>query len=92
MRHTNSHTVHVFTGGLVNNRIKQRDERLTALKGETFLAQVLGLQEVFKRLSLNQLIQHTQQLFTAGLGITVLQLVLEPLAHLGAFVVHVFHG
>ena len=92
VRHTNSHTVHVFTGGLVNNRIKQRDERLTALKGETFLAQVLGLQEVLKRLSLNQLIQHTQQLFTAGLGITVLQLVLEPLAHLGAFVVHVFHG
>ena len=87
--HTDGNALQILVGCLVKNGIQQRNQGFATLEGESFLAQVLGLQEVLECLGLNQLREHAQLLFAVGLGRTVLQTLLEPCAHLGVFGVHV---
>ena len=87
--HTDGYTLQVLVSCLVQNSVQQRNQGLATLQGEALLTQVLGLQEVLERLSLNQLRENTQLLLTGRLSGTALHALLEPCANLRVLGVHV---
>ena len=87
--HTDGNTLQVLVSCLVQNSVQQRNQGLATLQGEALLTQVLGLQEVLERLSLNQLRENAQLLLAVGLGHAVLQVLLDPSANLRILGVHV---
>ena len=89
MRHTDGDPVHIIICRLVDDRIQQRNERLSAFERETLLTQVFGLQEGLKGLGLNKLLQNMHQTFAARLAVAMLQLLLEPFTGFTVFHVHV---
>ena len=92
MRHTDGDPVHIIICRLVDDRIQQRNERLSAFERETLLTQVFGLQEGLKGLGLNKLLQNMHQTFAARLAVAMLQLLLEPFTGFTVFHVHVLHS
>ena len=72
--------------------VQQDDDGFTALQGEAFLSDELGLQEGFEDLGLVQLVERVHVfLMREGLA-WYLDAILEPLALLGIRDVHVLDG
>ena len=94
MRHTDAHLVELLVRCLLADLVQQDDDGFTALQGEAFLSDELGLQEGFEDLGLVQLVERVHVfLMREGLA-WYLDAILEPLALLGVRDVHVLdrHG
>ena len=78
VRHADGDLVQPGVGGVAEDAVQQRDEGLAALQGEALLADVLGLQERLERLRGVESAQDAQLLLAGGLGVRLLELLLEP--------------
>jgi hypothetical protein len=89
VRHPDHGLVQARVGGLADHRVKQRDQRLAALKREPPLADVLVLQERLERLGHVELGEDAHLLVVAGAGRRDLDMRLDPLALFRILDVHV---
>ena len=87
--HGDGHAGEVLIGGIGDHGVEQRDQRLAALQREALLADVLGLQEGLEGLGRVEAAEDAELLLTRGLGVALLQALLEELALLGGVQVHV---
>ncbi len=89
VRHTDADLVHVLLGGLGQDLVEHRDDRLTALEAEPLLSDELGLQERLERLGGVQPTQDAQLLLGRGLLVGDLDPLLDPGPLLRVLDVHV---
>ena len=88
--HADAHLVDAGARGGRQDRVHEGDERFAALEGEPLLAHVLGLQERLEGLRGVEAAEDAQVLLAGGLGVAVLEPLLEPRALLAIGDVHVF--
>ena len=90
MGHADGDLFEVLFCGLLDDRIQECDGRLAAFEAESFLADVLGLQEGLEGFGFVELAEDAHLVVMAGLGVRLLNALLDPAALFGILDVHVF--
>ena len=92
--HADGDLFEILLGGLLDDGIQQGDCRFATFEAESLLADVLGLQEGLECLGLVELAEDAHLVIVVGLGVWLLDVLLNPTALFRILDVHVFdaHG